>query len=56
MAYDHYLKQPKLLCEILLNKILAKNLRLIDCLNRFSSSPFFREYTNHKMLFDNERK
>ena len=43
MTYDYYLKQPKSMCERKLNKILAKNARLINCSNRYSNHAIFRK-------------
>ena len=35
MTYDYYLKQPLPMCEVKLNQILAKNLRLKYRLKKF---------------------
>ena len=55
MTYDYYIKQPLPMCEVRLNQIIAKNPRLIYRLNRFSSYPYTRKYTNQKIIFVNER-
>ena len=55
MTYNYYLKQRMSLCEIRTNQILAENLRVIYRLNRSSSYPFFRKYTNQEIMFVNEK-
>ena len=55
MTYEYYLKHQLAMCEIELNQILAKNPRLINRLNRFSSSPYTRKHTNQEIKFDDER-
>ena len=44
MAYQHYLKQPRPMCESMLNQLSAKNPRPIYRLKRFLSNPYTREY------------
>ena len=46
MTYEYYLKQPKSMCEIKLNKIIARNPKLIICLNRNTSHPFIGKYSH----------
>ena len=47
---DYYLKQPESLCEIRMNQILAKNPRLIKCLNKQSNRPLIRKYTHRSII------
>ena len=47
------LKQQLPMCEIKLTQILAKNPRLIYRLNRFTSNPYTRNYTNQEIKFVN---
>ena len=42
------------MCEVRLNQIFAKNSRLIYRLNRFSSNPYTRKYTNQEIIIVNE--
>ena len=46
MTYDYYLKLPKSMCEIKVNRILAKTPKLINYLNSFSTHPLTRKYTH----------
>ena len=55
MTYDYYLKQRTLMCEIRLNQILAKNLRLIYRLHRYSNNLIIKKYTHQEKRFINER-
>ena len=55
MTYNYYLKQQLSMCEVRLNQILAKNPRFIYRLNRFSSNPYTRKYTNQEIKFVNEK-
>ena len=55
MTYNYYLKQPRPMCEIRLNQIIAKNPRHIYHLKRFSNHPFIRKYTNQEMKIVYER-
>ena len=50
VAFEYNLKQPKSMCEIRKNQILAKNPRFINCLNRYSNHPIIRKYT-HRSIF-----
>ena len=43
------------MCEVRLNQILAQSPRLIYRLNRFTSNPYTRKYTNQEIVFVNER-
>ena len=43
MTYEDYLRQPKSMCEIKLNEIIAKNPNPINCLNRNNSHPLIRK-------------
>ena len=54
MTYDHYLEQKILMCEVKLNQILAKN-PLTYRLNRFSSNPYTKIYTNQEIIIVSER-
>ena len=54
LTYYYYLKQPRQMCEIRLNQILAKNRRLRNRANRYSSYQFISKYTNQEILFVNE--
>ena len=45
MTYERYLKQPKSMCEIKLNELIARNPKLINCLNRNISHPLIRKYS-----------
>ena len=49
-AYDHYIKQPKSMCENRLNQTLAKIPPVIKCLNRHSNRPIFRKYTHRSIV------
>ena len=46
MTHKYYLYQPKPMCEIKLNEIIAKNPKLINCLNRNFCHPLIRKYSN----------
>ena len=46
VTHKYYLKQPKPMCEIKLNEIIAKNPKLINCLNRNICHPLIRKYSN----------
>ena len=46
MTYKYYLKQPKPLCEIKSNQLLAGNTKLINCLNRNIGNPLITKYSN----------
>ena len=47
MTHKYYLKQPKPMCETKLNGIIAKNPKLINCLNnRNICHPLIRKYSN----------
>ena len=43
MTHDYYIKQTMSMCENRLNQILAKNPKLINCLNRQSNHPLIRK-------------
>ena len=45
-TYEYYLKQPKPMCEIKINEIIAKNPKLINCLNGNFYHPLIRKYSN----------
>ena len=53
MTHKYYLKQPKPMCEIKLYEIIAKNPKLINCLNRNICHALIRKYSNF-MFDDNE--
>ena len=55
MTYGYHLKQPKPMCEVRLNQMIAKYPRLIYPLNRYSNYPFIRKYTNQEPIFVNEK-
>ena len=55
MTYDYYLKQPIPRIDFRLNQILPNNPRLKHSLNRFSSNPYVKKFTNQEMKFVNER-
>ena len=44
MTYEYYLKQPKSMCEIKLNEIIARNPRFINFLNTIISHPLIRKH------------
>ena len=46
MTHKFYLKQPKPMCEIKLNKIIAENPKPINCLDRIIFHPLIRKYSN----------
>ena len=46
MTHKYYLKQPKPMCERKLNEIIAKNSKLINCVNRNICHPLIRKYSN----------
>ena len=46
MTYEHYLKKPKSMCEIKLNRFLANNPELITCFNRNTYHPLIRKYSH----------
>ena len=46
MTHKYYLKQLKPMCEIKLNEIIAKNPKLINCLNRNIYHPLIRKFSN----------
>ena len=50
MTYDYYLKQPKSLCEIRFNQILAKNQQLIKCPNIQSNHRLIGNYTHRSLI------
>ena len=54
MTNDYYLKQLLPMCEIKLNQSLAENPRPIYRLNRFSSNPYIRNFTNQEIKFVND--
>ena len=55
MTINYRLKQQSPMCEVRLNQILAKNPRLIYRLNRLTSNPYTRKYTNKEIKFVSER-
>ena len=50
MTHDYFLKQPKSMCELKLNKMSLENPRHIYCLNRHSNHLLIRKYSNQKTL------
>ena len=46
MTYKCYLKQPKPMCKIKLNEIIAKNPKLVICLNRNVCHLLIRKYSS----------
>ena len=46
MTYNYYIKQPMPMCETKLNQLLHKKPELINCLNRFITYPFIKEYAH----------
>ena len=53
MTKDYYLKQSMPMCELNLNPVIARNPRLINRLNRYSSYPYTTKYTNREIIFVN---
>ena len=45
MTYDYYLKQPKLMCEIKSNEMIARNPNLINFLNRNTTHLLIAKYS-----------
>ena len=46
MTYEYYLKQTKSMCELKMNEIVARNPKIINCLNRNSLHTLIRKYSN----------
>ena len=46
MKYEHYMNQPKSMCERKINMIIAKNLQLINSLDRNKNHPLIRKYSH----------
>ena len=46
MTYEHYLEKPTSMCEIKLNKILAKDPNVMNCLYRITSHLLIRKYSH----------
>ena len=55
MTDNYYLKPHLPMREVSLNRILAKNARLIYRLNRFLSNLYPRKYKNQEISFGSER-
>ena len=50
IAYDYYIKHPRSMCEIRMNQKLARNPRLISCLNTRSNRPLIRKNTHRSRI------
>ena len=46
MKYEHYMNQPKSMCERKINMIIAKNPQLINSLDRNKNHPLIRKYSH----------
>ena len=46
MSYKYYINQPMSMLERRINFIIARNPKLINCLNRKKNHPLIRKYSN----------
>ena len=46
MSYKYYINQPMSMLERRINFIIARNPKLINCLNRNKNRPLIRKYSN----------
>ena len=46
MSYKYYINQPLSMLERRINFIIARNPKLINCLNRNKNHPLIRKYSN----------